>query len=105
MWDVLGDFFRGEHKIEIIEGGAKGADTLAHQWATEHKRPVHTFKANWEEYGKRAGFIRNKQMLDEGKPHVVLAFFSDSHNKSKGTAMMIKLAKKSGIEVFVFPEE
>jgi hypothetical protein len=90
--------------MELIEGGARGADSLAHKWASRNKVPTHTFRANWEEYGKRAGFIRNQQMLDEGKPNVVLAFFTDIHNKSKGTLGMIKIAQKAGVEVFVFPE-
>ena len=60
--------------ILIIHGGAKGADTLANEFALENNIPVSVFPANWVKYGKAAGVIRNTQMLEEGKPNLVLAF-------------------------------
>lgn len=78
---------------EIIHGGARGADTLGGRWAEENNIPVHRVDALWERYGKSAGYRRNVEML-EYNPDVVLAFPG-----SKGTAMMIELAKKAGVEV------
>lgn len=78
----------------IIHGGARGADSLAFKWAKENNIPYKTYLANWERYGKSAGFIRNKQMLDEGKPDLVIAFPG-----GKGTKMMVDIAKKAGVEV------
>jgi len=80
--------------IEIISGMARGVDTYAADWAVVNWCKLHAFYADWDKYGKAAGYIRNKQMLKEGKPDVVIAFPG-----GKGTAMMIKLAKESGIEV------
>ncbi|KKN01348.1 hypothetical protein LCGC14_1128740 [marine sediment metagenome] len=51
-------------------------------------------------YGKAAGPIRNKQMLDEGQPHLVLAFH-DNIEESTGTKDMVKQAAKRGIETLV----
>lgn len=49
---------------EVVEGGAKGADTLARKWAEENGLPVKEFKAEWRKYGKRAGPIRNRAMAE-----------------------------------------
>ena len=78
----------------VINGGAKGADTLAARWARRQGIDVYTFEAEWETYGRSAGAIRNKQMLTEGKPDLVIAFPG-----GKGTRNMIKQAKRKGITV------
>jgi len=81
-------------KVHIIHGGADGADTIAGRWAISRNVEYTKFPAKWTEYGRKAGFIRNKQMLDEGKPDLVIAF-----QGQKGTRMMIELAEKAGIPV------
>lgn len=78
----------------IIQGGAKGADQLAGLWADYHKIPNLEFRADWDKYGKRAGFIRNQQMLDEAKPTLTIAFPGGT-----GTADMIRRSKAAGIPV------
>lgn len=80
----------------LIEGGAWGADYLASQWAFKHGVWNERFPAEWGKYGKSAGPIRNKQMLDEGKPNLVLAFPG-----GKGTANMIMQAEAAGVEVII----
>ncbi len=57
---------------------------------------VEKYPAKWNLYGKGAGHIRNKEMIDKGKPDKVVAFHSDI-SKSKGTRNMINQAKKLGI--------
>jgi YspA, cpYpsA-related SLOG family len=81
----------------LIEGGAKGADALAKEWAIKKGIAVQTFPADWDAYGKSAGYKRNLQMVKEGKPHCVAAFPG-----GKGTANMIKIAKDNNIEVFEY---
>lgn len=80
--------------LVIIHGNARGADLLAHQYAREKSLRALPFPADWDTYGKRAGYVRNKQMLDEGKPHAVIAFPG-----GVGTRMMVGLAKRYGIPV------
>jgi hypothetical protein len=58
------------------------------------RHPVSTFFAAWHEHGRGAGPIRNRQMLEEGRPDLVVAF-PGGH----GTAGMIKLALKAGVPV------
>lgn len=80
----------------VIEGEAKGADQLARNLALDRGLEVVRFPADWKQYGRAAGPIRNKQMLVEGKPDLVVAFH-DNIEASKGTKNMLKQAQKAGI--------
>jgi len=80
----------------IIEGEAEGADLLARDVAEELRFPVEPYPAEWKRYGRAAGPIRNRQMLDEGQPDLVLAFHANIA-ASTGTADMLGQAKKRGI--------
>lgn len=79
---------------EIIQGGAPGADHLAKLWATKRGIPQTEFAADWDHLGKTAGPARNKQMLTEGKPDVVLAFPG-----GRGTDHMMRIAREAGVKV------
>lgn len=86
------------HITELIEGEARGADTLSRQYAERHSIPVRKFPADWNKHGKAAGPIRNTQMLVEGQPELVIAFmFKDS----RGTKNMVEQAEKAGVKVKV----
>lgn len=80
---------------EVIEGGARGADTIAGEEALKLHFSVSHFPAQWNKYGRAAGPIRNRKMLDQ-KPQLVVAFHNDIEH-SKGTADCIKEAKRRGI--------
>jgi len=90
----------------IIHGVARGADKLSEDvgehecagWNFEYER----YPADWDTYGKAAGPIRNRRMLTEGKPDLVLAFHSNL-DKSKGTKDMVMIANKAGVKVIVVP--
>lgn len=85
-------------KIEkLVHGGAPGVDTISGQWAEKEGIEVEVYPADWKQYGKRAGYIRNQQMLKEGNPDGVLAFPG-----GKGTKMMVKLAKSAKVSVIDF---
>lgn len=60
--------------IKLIHGAAAGADMLAAMWAAKRNVQTEAFPADWDTYGKSAGPIRNRKMLDEGKPDMVIAF-------------------------------
>ena len=87
------NLYRTDNMV-IIQGEAKGADTLAKFWAKRNNVPFESYPADWNKYGKRAGYIRNNQMLNEGKPDLVIAFPG-----GVGTQMMIHLSKAAGISV------
>ena len=81
--------------ILIIQGGARGADRLAKEWAERYGVEQIEFRADWDRHGKAAGYIRNKQMLDEGKPHMVVAFPG-----GRGTASMVQIAHRANLAVW-----
>jgi len=78
----------------VIHGAARGADRLAGIVAKELGVPVREYPANWDAYGRAAGFIRNEAMVDS-KPDLVLAFWD---GRSKGTKHTVEYAQKKGIE-------
>lgn len=78
----------------IIEGGARGADRLASEWAEASLVPCDRYEADWEAYGSFAGPMRNKVMLSAGKPDLVIAFPG-----RRGTADMIRKAHRAGVSV------
>lgn len=85
----------------VIQGTCRGADMIARHLAYTHGHFIMDFPAKWDKHGRAAGPIRNKQMLTEGNPDLVIAFH-DNLPESKGTADMIRQAKKAGIPVKYF---
>lgn len=78
----------------VIHGGARGADSIAGDFATGMGCEVLVFPAEWGKHGYAAGPIRNQQMIDEGKPDLVLAFPG-----GRGTADMVRRAEAAKIKV------
>ncbi len=65
----------------IVSGGAKGADTLGAQFAKEHQLELVVFKPDWKRFGKRAGFIRNTEIIEHAD--MVVAFWDGISNGTK----------------------
>jgi predicted Rossmann fold nucleotide-binding protein DprA/Smf involved in DNA uptake len=80
----------------IISGGAKGADSLAEQYALENSIETLVIKPDWKRFNQGAGLIRNKQIVDSSD--IVIAFWDA---KSKGTAHAIEYAKKQNKEIII----
>lgn len=96
--ELMEDILKQYNITVLIEGEARGADTLGRLYAERHGIPVEKYPAKWEEHGKRAGPIRNSQMLKEGKPDLVIAFLAPD---SRGTKNMIDQARKARVETVV----
>lgn len=97
-WPFL-DALLDVHGVEeLCHGGAAGADELARLWA--HARSVKNveYPANWKRDGRAAGPIRNKWMLDDFGPDLVVAFAG-----GKGTGHMVQTARAVGVEVIEVP--
>ena len=80
----------------LIEGECRGADSIARDYAFLCFIPVEPYPADWDGLGKKAGPIRNRRMLDEGHPDVVVGFAKDLP-RSIGTMGMLSLAESRGI--------
>lgn len=76
-------------KVVIISGCANGADLLGEEYAKSYQLEVERYSAEWNKFGKRAGYIRNEQMVKECD--ACIAFWDQ---KSKGTKHTINLCKK-----------
>lgn len=82
--------------ITVVCGKARGADTLGEQYAKENEYAVRYFPADWNRYGKAAGYLRNTEMAKNAD--ALVAFWD---GKSLGTRHMIEIAKAHGLKVRV----
>lgn len=77
----------------LIHGNARGADRLAADIARVLGIKLESYPADWTNQGLAAGSIRNRKMLKEGKPDMVIAFHNNIE-RSKGTKNMINISFK-----------
>tara|TARA_Y100000592_G_C5284360_1_gene227777 strand:- start:66 stop:425 length:360 start_codon:yes stop_codon:yes gene_type:complete len=82
--------------VEIVSGGARGADKFGEDFAKTFNLPLRVFPADWDRYGKSAGYRRNAEMA-EYATHLI-AFWDGS---SRGTKHMIDLADQKELKVKV----
>lgn len=87
---------KGQENVQIVSGKASGADTLGEIYAKEKSFSIAEFPADWDKYGKSAGYRRNSDMATYG--NVLIAFWD---GKSRGTKHMIDLAKSNFLTVRV----
>jgi len=94
--EKLDFLIKGRKETEIVSGTAKGADFLGEKYAKERSLVVKRFPADWDKYGKRAGYVRNEEMAKYADACV--CFWDGS---SRGTEHMINLAKKHNLRTIV----
>lgn len=80
----------------VISGTARGADRLGEQWAQDRDIPIERYPAEWDKYGKSAGYRRNEQMAKSADALVALW-----DGKSKGTKHMIDIANRENLAVYI----
>ena len=83
----------------VIQGKANGADSLAKQWAELREIDCDSYPAKWSEHGKFAGPTRNIEMLQKGKPDLVVAFPGGN-----GTRHMVNISKNAKVKVIEIKE-
>jgi hypothetical protein len=74
----------------IVSGGAKGADKLGERFARQYGLDMIVFKPDWQQFGKRAGYLRNVDIIEAS--NIVIAFWD---GQSKGTKHSIDIATKA----------
>ena len=84
----------------VVSGGARGADTLAEMFAARYSISTKILLPDWSKYGRRAGFIRNKLIVDH--VDILIAFWN---GKSKGTASTIDLARQQNKPTYIYTFE
>lgn len=99
---VLAELGSPVEAIQIVSGGAVGADQLGERYAKQHGYRCMRFPADWNKYGRRAGYLRNLQMAEHAisdNSHGVLIAFWDG--ESKGTGHMINIARTHGLDIHI----
>lgn len=100
--DRLGSLRSDGVMVEVIEGAAKGADRLAGLWADERGIAHTKVPADWNKYGKRAGFLRNDEMatrLQARRDQAGVRALTIGMPGGRGTEMMLRIAGQKGFEV------
>lgn len=87
LWGEIG-------RYTVVSGGARGADSLGEEIASAAHIHIDLFPADWDRFGRSAGYRRNEQMALHSTH--LLAFWD---GKSRGTGHMIDLAHKHGLTV------
>lgn len=82
--------------VEIVSGGARGADYYGEMYAKAKGHALKRFPAEWNKYGRSAGYRRNEQMAQYAD--ALVAFWD---GQSRGTFHMINLAKQYGLQIRV----
>lgn len=95
----------------LVSGHAPGVDLLGEKWALKHGVPITSFPAQWEEFGRRAGPLRNQEMLDyvmadadRWDGAAVIAVWDSAAvdaGRSKGTPDMVGRAERAGVTLYV----
>jgi hypothetical protein len=98
LMELPKEYWKPEN-IEIVSGGAKGADSLGERYAKDTGCNIKRFIPDWS-IGKKAGILRNHEMGDYAD--ILLAFHD---GESTGTKDMIDYAIKKGLLVEVFTYE
>lgn len=95
--EVINTFHEKHPITEVVSGGAQGVDTLGEVWAERNGIPFKQFLAEWDIYGRSAGYRRNEEMGDYAD--CLLAIWD---GKSRGTKHMIDYMRERGKEYSVW---
>lgn len=94
--EKLDSLIKNKDKTEIVSGTARGADLLGEKYATENEIQIKRFPADWNRFGKSAGYKRNEEMANYAD--ACICFWD---GKSRGTKSMIDLAEKYKLKTIV----
>lgn len=89
-----------ERTTVIVSGGATGVDSAAVQEAKRLGMPHEVHLPDWNRHGRRAGALRNQEIVDAA--HEVVAFWD---GKSAGTKITMDMARRAGKRLRVFSME
>lgn len=97
------DELRSDRTVEVLSGGAKGADQLAELWARSRGLRLRVFLAHWSRFGRSAGFRRTAELLGSVSPlsAIVVCFVDKPLRLCRGSRFTVRLARSLGFRVRV----
>jgi len=97
--EKVNSFLQDKEVTCVVSGGASGTDALAKKYCDEKNIKILELLPDWKQFGKSAGIIRNKKIIDQSDFNII---FWDG--KSKGSKFNIDYCKKNnkGIEVVLY---
>lgn len=108
-WHVVFNVLDRAHRVKpitlIVHGGATGIDTIADAWADRNNVRCLSYslsKEDWEREGKAAGPKRNRRMVNEQKPDVVVGFVNVPLEQSRGTKSCLQIAGEQGYATHLY---
>lgn len=92
----------GYADLTMIEGAAKGIDTIAKEYAQENDWKIEEYPAEWDKYGKSAGYIRNELMVKAADEVLILW-----DGSSRGTRLTIELCERENkpYTIIIYPHD
>ena len=99
VWDDLIYRVLMSEVDEVVCGMARGADMIGYEFAQTYDIPCKKFPADWDKYGKSAGYIRNKEMSEYADE--LLAYWDGKSNGTKNMIDLMALAKKPTTIIYV----
>ena len=91
-----------EEGDELVSGGcSSGGDLFCEQLAKKYQVPIKIYYANWNKFGKSAGFIRNSKIAEDSD--IIIALLPNDGSHSNGTEDTIKKAEKMGKKIILVP--
>lgn len=101
-YEILAPYIEKGFNIIIREGSARGADTLAIRFAKENNFELQDYKADWDRFGRGAGFKRNIEMIEgvngDKKANILISF----NMNTPGTNHTIRYAMNQALWVSVY---
>lgn len=102
--DVLSEYVALHPTLVIVHGACPlGADAIADAWARGRRIRVERFPADWNRYGRSAGYIRNRAMVDT-RPDVCLAFIRD-HSRGATHCATYAQARDVPTHIYDYPPD
>lgn len=95
--DYLTSLEEFNNDTTIVSGGAKGADSLAEEIADKFELKKIIIKPQWNVFGKKAGMVRNEEIVDTSD--IIVALWN---GKSRGTKNTISLARRKNKQVYIY---
>lgn len=97
IFSKLDELFALHKDVVVLSGSAVGVDSIGEKWTGIHNVPIEHFLPDWKKYGRGAGIVRNKQMVETAD--FVMIFWD---GESKGTKFVIEYCQKLGKQFSLF---